>query len=79
MACMIVYMPLSGGMATAWNDDQFILWWCGVGYLNYFIYHHYCRIYFGFNGGPNPEFLGHKVEAREVKIAAIITVVISHF
>ena len=31
-------MPLSGGMMHTGYDDQCILWWCGVGILNYFIF-----------------------------------------
>src|ERR1700754_3914377 len=46
---------------------------CGVGVLNYFIYVIIAVFISGLMVGRTPEFLGHKVEAREVKIAALIT------
>lgn len=46
---------------------------CGVGMLNYFIYLIIAVFISGLMVGRTPEFLGHKVEAREVKIAALIT------
>ncbi|WP_231489778.1 potassium-transporting ATPase subunit KdpA [Pedobacter sp. Leaf170] len=46
---------------------------CGVGLLNYFIYLIIAVFISGLMVGRTPEFLGHKVEAREIKIAAVIT------
>lgn len=46
---------------------------CGVGVLNYLIYVIIAVFISGLMVGRTPEFLGHKVEAREVKIAALIT------
>ncbi|MES3019875.1 MAG: potassium-transporting ATPase subunit KdpA [Bacteroidota bacterium] len=46
---------------------------CGVGLLNYFIYLIIAVFISGLMVGRTPEFLGHKVEAREIKIAAIVT------
>lgn len=46
---------------------------CGVGFLNYYIYLIIAVFISGLMVGRTPEFLGHKVEAREVKIAALIT------
>ncbi|WP_367868391.1 potassium-transporting ATPase subunit KdpA [Pedobacter sp. WC2423] len=46
---------------------------CGVGVLNYFIYLIIAVFISGLMVGRTPEFLGHKVEAREIKIAALIT------
>lgn len=46
---------------------------CGVGLLNYYIYLIIAVFISGLMVGRTPEFLGHKVEAREVKIAALIT------
>ena len=46
---------------------------CGVGVLNYFIYLIIAVFISGLMVGRTPEFMGHKVEAREIKIAAIIT------
>jgi K+-transporting ATPase ATPase A chain len=46
---------------------------CGVGMLNYFIYVIIAVFISGLMVGRTPEFMGHKVEAREVKIAALVT------
>ncbi|MDO3643887.1 potassium-transporting ATPase subunit KdpA [Mucilaginibacter sp. L3T2-6] len=46
---------------------------CGVGVLNYVIYVIIAVFISGLMVGRTPEFLGHKVEAREVKIAALVT------
>jgi K+-transporting ATPase ATPase A chain len=45
----------------------------GVGILNYFIYIIIAVFISGLMVGRTPEFMGHKVEAREVKIAALVT------
>jgi K+-transporting ATPase ATPase A chain len=45
----------------------------GVGFLNYYIYLIIAVFISGLMVGRTPELMGHKVEAREVKIAAIIT------
>jgi K+-transporting ATPase ATPase A chain len=45
----------------------------GVGLLNYFIFLIIAVFISGLMVGRTPEFMGHKVEAREVKIAALIT------
>lgn len=45
---------------------------CGVGILNYFIFIIIAVFISGLMVGRTPEFLGHKVEAQEVKIASII-------
>ncbi|HEX5150022.1 MAG TPA: potassium-transporting ATPase subunit KdpA [Parafilimonas sp.] len=47
---------------------------CGVGILNYYIYIIIAVFISGLMVGRTPEFLGHKVEVREVKIAAIVTI-----
>ncbi|MES2419132.1 MAG: potassium-transporting ATPase subunit KdpA [Bacteroidota bacterium] len=46
---------------------------CGVGLLNYFIYLIIAVFIAGLMVGRTPEFMGHKVESREIKIAAIAT------
>lgn len=46
---------------------------CGVGILNYYIYVIIAVFIAGLMVGRTPEFMGHKVEAREVKIAALVT------
>jgi K+-transporting ATPase ATPase A chain len=47
---------------------------CGVGFLNYFIYIIIAVFISGLMVGRTPEFMGHKVEAREIKIAAFVTI-----
>ncbi|HEV9038347.1 MAG TPA: potassium-transporting ATPase subunit KdpA [Puia sp.] len=46
---------------------------CGVGILNYYIYVIIAVFIAGLMVGRTPELFGHKVEAREVKIAALVT------
>ncbi|HVI46321.1 MAG TPA: potassium-transporting ATPase subunit KdpA [Chitinophaga sp.] len=46
---------------------------CGVGILNYYIFIIIAVFISGLMVGRTPEFMGHKLEAREVKIAALIT------
>ncbi|RYY32945.1 MAG: potassium-transporting ATPase subunit KdpA, partial [Sphingobacteriaceae bacterium] len=48
---------------------------CGVGLLNYFIYLIIAVFIAGLMVGRTPEFLGHKLEAREVKIAALVALI----
>ena len=67
-------MPLSGGVVLIDMMINALYGGVGVGLLNYFILYHHCCVYFRFDGGRTPEFMGHKVEAREVKIAAIVTI-----
>jgi K+-transporting ATPase ATPase A chain len=44
----------------------------GVGYLNYYIFIIIAVFISGLMVGRTPEFMGHKVEAREMKIASIV-------
>jgi K+-transporting ATPase ATPase A chain len=60
-------MQLLGMMVNAFYGG------CGVGILNYFIYVIIAVFISGLMVGRTPEFMGHKVEAREVKIAALVT------
>lgn len=46
---------------------------CGAGILNYFVYLIIAVFISGLMVGRTPEFLGHKVEARELKIAAMVS------
>jgi K+-transporting ATPase ATPase A chain len=48
---------------------------CGVGVLNYLIYIIIAVFISGLMVGRTPEFMGHKVEAREIKIAAFVTLI----
>lgn len=66
-------MPLSGMMQLLGMMINAFYGGCGVGMLNYFIYIIIAVFIAGLMVGRTPEFMGHKVEAREVKIAAIVT------
>ena len=66
-------MPLSGAWQLLGMMINSFYGGCGVGLLNYFIYLIIAVFISGLMVGRTPEFLGHKVEAREIKIAAIIT------
>ncbi len=66
-------MPLSGMMQLLGMLINAFYGGCGVGILNYFIYIIIAVFIGGLMVGRTPEFLGHKVEAREVKIAALVT------
>ncbi|MCO4294284.1 potassium-transporting ATPase subunit KdpA [Solitalea sp. MAHUQ-68] len=66
-------MPMSGMMQMLGMMINSFYGGCGVGILNYFIYIIIAVFISGLMVGRTPEFMGHKVEAREVKIAALIT------
>jgi potassium-transporting ATPase potassium-binding subunit len=66
-------MPLSGLMQMLAMMINAFYGGCGVGILNYFIYVIIAVFIAGLMVGRTPEFMGHKVEAREVKIAALVT------
>lgn len=66
-------MPLSGLMQLLAMMVNAFYGGCGVGVLNYFIYVIIAVFISGLMVGRTPEFMGHKVEAREVKIAALVT------
>jgi potassium-transporting ATPase potassium-binding subunit len=66
-------MPLSGAMQLLGMMINAFYGGCGVGILNYFIYIIIAVFISGLMVGRTPEFMGHKVEAREVKIAALVT------
>jgi K+-transporting ATPase ATPase A chain len=66
-------MPLSGLMQLLGMLVNGFYGGCGVGVLNYFIYIIIAVFISGLMVGRTPEFMGHKVEAREVKIAALVT------
>ena len=66
-------MPLSGGVVMIDMMINALYGGVGVGLLNYFIFIVIAVFISGLMVGRTPEFLGHKVEAREVKIAAIVT------
>ncbi|WP_199118043.1 potassium-transporting ATPase subunit KdpA [Pedobacter sp. ASV28] len=66
-------MPLTGVWLLLGMMVNSFFGGCGVGILNYFVYLIIAVFISGLMVGRTPEFLGHKLEAREVKIAAIIT------
>jgi K+-transporting ATPase ATPase A chain len=67
-------MPLSGGVVMIDMMINALYGGVGVGLLNYYIFIIIAVFISGLMVGRTPEFMGHKVEAREVKIAAIVTI-----
>lgn len=67
-------MPVSGLMQLLGMMVNAFYGGCGVGLLNYYIYIIIAVFISGLMVGRTPEFMGHKVEAREVKIAALVTI-----
>ncbi len=65
-------MPMSGMMQMLGMMINAFYGGCGVGMLNYLIYLIMAVFIAGLMVGRTPEFMGHKVEAREVKIAALV-------
>src|SRR6185369_12476994 len=65
-------MPISGLMQLLGMMINTFYGGCGVGILNYYIYIIIAVFIAGLMVGRTPEFMGHKVEAREVKIASLI-------
>ncbi|MBL0337057.1 MAG: potassium-transporting ATPase subunit KdpA [Chitinophagaceae bacterium] len=65
--------PISGGVVILDMMVNALYGGVGVGILNYFIFIIIAVFISGLMVGRTPEFMGHKVEAREVKIAALIT------
>ncbi len=66
-------MPMTGMMQLLGMMLNCFYGGCGVGILNYYIFIIITVFISGLMVGRTPEFMGHKLEAREVKIAAIIT------
>ena len=66
-------MPLSGMMQMLGMMVNAFYGGCGVGILNYLIYVIIAVFISGLMVGRTPEFMGHKVEAREIKLAAFVT------
>jgi len=65
--------PISGGVVILDMMVNALYGGVGVGLLNYFIFIIIAVFMSGLMVGRTPEFMGHKVEAREVKIAALVT------
>ena len=66
-------MPVTGLMQLLGMMLNCLYGGCGVGILNYYIYIIIAVFISGLMVGRTPEFMGHKLEAREAKIAALIT------
>jgi len=67
-------MPFSGAMQLLAMMVNAFYGGCGVGWLNFYIFIILAVFISGLMVGRTPEFLGKKIEAREVKIAAIIAI-----
>ncbi len=65
-------MPLSGNMQLLGMMVNSFYGGCGVGILNYYIFIIIAVFISGLMVGRTPEFLGRKIEAREMKIAMLI-------
>jgi K+-transporting ATPase ATPase A chain len=66
-------MPLSGMNEMLAMMVNAFYGGCGVGILNFFIFIIIAVFISGLMVGRTPEFLGKKIEAREMKIAVIVT------
>ncbi|WP_205512829.1 potassium-transporting ATPase subunit KdpA [Longitalea arenae] len=64
--------PLSGGILLLDMMINALYGGVGVGLLNYYIFIIIAVFISGLMVGRTPEFMGHKVEAREVKIATLV-------
>ncbi|MBL0104175.1 MAG: potassium-transporting ATPase subunit KdpA [Bacteroidetes bacterium] len=69
------YMPLSGMNQMLAMMVNAFYGGCGVGFLNFYIFIIIAVFISGLMVGRTPEFLGKKIEAREMKIAVIVTLV----
>ena len=65
-------MPVSGTMQLLAMMTNAFYGGCGVGILNYYIFIIIAVFISGLMVGRTPEFLGRKIEAREMKIATLI-------
>ena len=66
------HMPLSGGIYMLDMMINGIYGGVGVGFINFFMFIVIAVFIGGLMIGRTPEFLGKKIEAREVKIASIV-------
>jgi K+-transporting ATPase ATPase A chain len=65
------YMPMTTGMQLMAMMVNCFYGGCGAGFLNYYIFIIIAVFISGLMVGRTPEFMGHKVEAKEMKIASI--------
>lgn len=68
------FTPLTGGLAMLGMMVNALYGGVGVGFLNFYIFIILAVFISGLMVGRTPELFGKKVEAREVKIAAIIAI-----
>jgi K+-transporting ATPase ATPase A chain len=68
-------MPLSGMNQMLAMMVNAFYGGCGIGFLNFYIFIIIAVFISGLMVGRTPEFLGKKIEAREMKIAVIVTLV----
>lgn len=66
------FMPVSNLMQLLAMMTNAFYGGCGVGFLNYYIFIIIAVFISGLMVGRTPEFMGKKIEAREMKIASII-------
>jgi K+-transporting ATPase ATPase A chain len=69
------FMPLSGMNQMLAMMVNAFYGGCGIGFLNFYIFIIIAVFISGLMVGRTPEFLGKKIEAREMKIAVIVTLV----
>ncbi|MGE5410693.1 MAG: potassium-transporting ATPase subunit KdpA [Clostridiales bacterium] len=69
------FMPLSGGIFLIDMMINAIYGGVGVGFLNFFVYLVVAVFIAGLMVGRTPELLGKKIEAKEIKIAAIVLLI----
>ncbi|MFD1872939.1 potassium-transporting ATPase subunit KdpA [Hymenobacter bucti] len=67
------HMPLTGMVELLGMMTNAFYGGCGVGLLNFFAYLIIAVFIAGLMVGRTPEFLGKKIEAREMKIAVLVT------
>ncbi len=68
------HTPLSGGIFLLDMFINAIYGGVGVGFINFFVFVIIAVFIAGLMIGRTPEFLGKKIEAREVKIAALVVI-----
>lgn len=68
------FTPITGGLAMLGMMINALYGGVGVGFLNFYIFIILAVFISGLMIGRTPEFLGKKVEAREMKIAAFIAI-----
>ncbi|MEK6481021.1 potassium-transporting ATPase subunit KdpA [Catalinimonas sp. 4WD22] len=68
------HTPLSGGIFLLDMFINAIYGGVGVGFINFFVFVIVAVFISGLMVGRTPEFMGKKIEAREVKIAALVVI-----